>query len=340
MRRSFYEKAAAAGAGEPVRIRTYLRGERRGEKELWIDGRPVLTERTDCPADRAGDPAESLCFEETVALKPRMVIFGGGHVSQSVLQIAKMLGFYVEVCEDREEFAALSKAAGADAVHTGRSYEEIFPELKTAEQTCYLVLTRGHRSDAVCLYYALRQPHGYIGMIGSRRKNASVFERIREFAEKDGLRDMPILSEPEKTVHAPVGLNIGAQTPAEIAVAILAEIIEEKYKSPLPAEMEEETLRKILELSSEGPVVSAVITFREGSAPRGAGARMIVGKEGLLYGTIGGGPAEAAMIRKAGQMLDEGTVFAEESCDMNGEPVSDKPICGGRIRVMLEMISE
>ncbi len=338
MERSFYINAAETTAGEEVRIRTFLSGENRGAKELFIDGRPALTVKSRCSGISEGS-GETVYFDETVAEKERLVIFGGGHVSQDVIRIAKILGFYVEVCEDREEFAALAEKAGADEVHFGNCYEELFPLLRTAGRTCYLVLTRGHSSDAVCLYYALGRPARYVGMIGSRRKNAIVFEKILRRAEEDGRAENPVFKNPSEKVHAPVGLPIGAQTPAEIAVSIMAEIIEDKYKNPVSAELGKEALEEIIRLSGNGPVVHAVITFKEGSAPRGAGARMIVGKEGLLYGTVGGGPAEAAMIRKAQKMLEDGTVFAEESCDMNGEPVSDKPVCGGRIRVMLEMIS-
>lgn len=144
-----------------------------------------------------------------------LYIFGAGHVSQFISKIAKIVDFYVIVIDDREEFANREKFPEADEIIV-EDFHTVFEKLKFTGQEFIAIVTRGHKYDAEVLLEALKRPVKYTGMIGSRRKVKIIFDFMREsgFSEE----------EIEK-VHAPIGLAIGAETPQEIAVSIVAELI-------------------------------------------------------------------------------------------------------------------
>ncbi len=158
-------------------------------------------------------------FAEPVAAAPTVFIFGGGHVSAQIAPLAALVDFRVVVVDDRPEFADPRRFPTAHAVLL-QEFEGVMDRL-AAEYglgpTAYLVIvTRGHRHDGVVLAQALATRAAYVGMIGSRRKREAIFQAMREkgFAPDDLAR-----------VHSPIGLAIGAETPEEIAVSIIAELI-------------------------------------------------------------------------------------------------------------------
>ena len=154
---------------------------------------------------------------ETLQAFPRLVIFGGGHLSRALCAMASLCRFRVEVIDDREEFANKARFPEASRVFHLPGYRKI-PELVGLDSHTYVVIaTRGHRFDEVVLGQVVDFELPYIGMVGSRQKNAIVFERLRESG-------VP----PEKLegVRAPIGLSIHSETPEEIAVSILAELIQ------------------------------------------------------------------------------------------------------------------
>ncbi|MGA9183954.1 MAG: XdhC/CoxI family protein [Candidatus Acidiferrales bacterium] len=153
-------------------------------------------------------------FVEPILPQPTLCLFGGGHVSAAVAQVAHLAGFAICVVDDRESFANSGRFPMALAFHA--SYEEAFEKLQPGASTYLLIVTRGHKDDMRCLAWAARTGARYIGMIGSRRKVISVYRAL----EKEGFS--PELFD---RVHAPVGLEIGALTPEEIAVSIVAEVI-------------------------------------------------------------------------------------------------------------------
>jgi xanthine dehydrogenase accessory factor len=154
-------------------------------------------------------------FVEPILATPTLFIFGGGHVSLYLARVAKVAGFDVVVADDRESFANAQRFPEAEKTLAG-AWEEIFPQI-TVNDCSYLVLvTRGHKGDLTCLRWALTTPARYIGMIGSRRK----FVEIVRVLESEGVSREAIAR-----VHSPVGLDIGALTPEEIAVSIVAEMI-------------------------------------------------------------------------------------------------------------------
>ncbi|HJY87177.1 MAG TPA: XdhC/CoxI family protein [Candidatus Acidoferrales bacterium] len=159
-------------------------------------------------------------FVEPILPQPMLYIFGGGHVSMALAQAAHTAGFAVGVVDDRESFANAERFPMAREIHT--SYEDAFGKLRPNASAYLVIVTRGHRDDMRVLAWAVGTQARYIGMIGSKRKVLSVYKAL----EKEG-----IPAEKFERVHAPVGLEIGALTPEEIAISIAAELIAVRRKA-------------------------------------------------------------------------------------------------------------
>lgn len=153
-------------------------------------------------------------FVEPILPAPTLYLFGGGHISTAVARVAAPAGFLVGIVDDREAFANKERFPMAAQLYT--SYEEAFEKIEPNRSSYLVIVTRGHKDDMRVLAWAVNTKARYIGMIGSRRKVISVYKAL----EKEGYA-------PEKfeRVYAPVGLEIGALTPDEIAVSITAELI-------------------------------------------------------------------------------------------------------------------
>jgi xanthine dehydrogenase accessory factor len=154
-------------------------------------------------------------FVEPIVPQPRAYIFGAGHISKSLAQIAGLAGFATVVVDDRETFANRERFPDADEVIAG-AYEEVFPGLGVTESSYLIIVTRGHRDDMRVLRWAVGTPARYIAMIGSKRKVIAVIKEL----EKDG-----VSRDSFERIHAPMGLEIGAITPEEIAVSVVAEMV-------------------------------------------------------------------------------------------------------------------
>jgi len=154
-------------------------------------------------------------FADPVAGLYRLVIFGGGHVSQAVAALAKKTGFHVCVIDDRQEFVSPERFPSADMLINDK-FTAVFSNLIFSPKTFIVIVTRGHSFDETTLEHAVKTSAGYIGMIGSKRKVNVVFNRLIERGTR-----------PERLagVFAPMGLDIGSQTVEEIAVSIVAELI-------------------------------------------------------------------------------------------------------------------
>ena len=144
-------------------------------------------------------------------------IFGAGHVGRSLASFTRAVGFWTVVLDDRPEYANLQNIPSADEVILLNSFEDAFNNLQIDTDSFIVIVTRGHLNDRIVLTQALRTSAGYIGMIGSQRKNGLIFDEIR----KDGFSDTDI-----QRVHAPIGLSIRAETPEEIGISITAEMIQ------------------------------------------------------------------------------------------------------------------
>jgi len=145
-----------------------------------------------------------------------MVICGGGHVGQAVARVARLLDFKVTVIDDRPEFASRDKFPDPLVNLICQDFVAALSSLHFTPATHVVIVTRGHKHDEICLRQVIDRPVRYLGMIGSRRRTTT----IRELLRRQGVE--PALLH---RVHAPIGLDIGALTPEEIAIAILAEIV-------------------------------------------------------------------------------------------------------------------
>jgi xanthine dehydrogenase accessory factor len=154
-------------------------------------------------------------FVEPVLPIPHAFIFGGGHISKSLSKVVTLAGFASVVVDNRESFANRERFPEAEAVHAGE-YEEVFPQLAINDTSYVIIVTRGHRDDMRVLTLALATPARYLAMIGSKRKVLNV---IREM-EKGGVDRAAF-----ERIYAPMGLDIGAISPEEIAISVTAEMI-------------------------------------------------------------------------------------------------------------------
>jgi xanthine dehydrogenase accessory factor len=154
-------------------------------------------------------------FWDKLSLHQQAVIFGGGHISQPLAEMLSMIGYSVVVTDDRPDFANQARFPAAQRVLCD-SFQNAFSQLDITPATAVVIVTRGHQHDLACLRQVMDSDAFYIGMIGSRRKVFTVFEALRQ----EGA--MPQLLQ---RVRAPIGLDIHAQTPAEIALSIAAEIV-------------------------------------------------------------------------------------------------------------------
>jgi xanthine dehydrogenase accessory factor len=165
---------------------------------------------------------EMKVFIDILQPKEEVLIFGAGHIAICVSKLAKMVGFKVAIIDDREEFANQDRFPEADEIVT-EDIERALTHIKITPSTYIIIVTRGHLQDQEVLASVIKSKAAYLGMIGSRKKNATIFQQLTEKG---------IFQEELNKVHAPIGINIKAQTPEEIAISIMAEIIQvrrEKY---------------------------------------------------------------------------------------------------------------
>jgi xanthine dehydrogenase accessory factor len=142
--------------------------------------------------------------------------FGAGHVAVPTAKIAAMTGFRVIVIDDREEYSNVERFPEAYQVKTIENFEKAFECLDIDPDSFIIIVTRGHQYDRAVLKHALQTEAGYIGMISSRRKRDSIYEALLS----EGIKKADL-----EKVHSPIGINIGGETPEEIAVSIVAELI-------------------------------------------------------------------------------------------------------------------
>lgn len=197
------------------------------EAEVWNAAREVIdTEKPKNLSFSLGQDAAYdeglICggqvniFVEPVVPQPHAFIFGGGHVSKSLSKVAAMAGFATVVIDNREAFANPERFPEAEATYA-EEYEEVFPRLNVNSSDYMIIVTRGHRDDMRVLRWAVTTSARYIAMIGSKRKTISVVHEL----EKEGIPREAF----EEKVFAPMGLEIGAESPEEIAVSVVAEMI-------------------------------------------------------------------------------------------------------------------
>lgn len=314
---------------------TVLEGEHAGEKQLLINPEKdeIKSYESICGNDRI--------FRERIGRTPKLIICGAGHVSMPIIRMGKMLGFVVTVIDDRPKFADNARAAGADQVFC-LPFQEGLADILGDSDSWFVIVTRGHRYDTECLESILQKRYAYVGMMGSRRRTAIV---------KDQLEEKGISREVLDAVHTPIGLKIGAETPEEIAVSVMAEIIQVKNTRSeegggKAGGYSDEMLSCILDTEdSRGNAgvqkkVLATIISRKGSAPRSVGTKMLIFEDGTTVDTIGGGCVESEIIQKALIMMRTDTPdFQICTVDMTADQAEDEGmVCGGVVEVMLELV--
>jgi xanthine dehydrogenase accessory factor len=183
--------------------------------ESWI---PVLTgeaARKKCPVIATVEGKRF--FVEPTFLPGTVYLFGAGHVSRPVAELAAMVGFQTVILDDRSDFANIERFPKADRIIVIPSYGNLFADLDIDRDSYLVIVTRGHMHDKTVLEQSLRTKAGYIGMIGSKRKQHLLYEELlgKGFTKEDLER-----------VYNPIGLDIHAETPEEIAVSIVAQLID------------------------------------------------------------------------------------------------------------------
>ena len=262
----------------------------------------------------------------------RLILLGGGHIAVPLCAMASMLDFSVTVVDDRITFANSERfpqaaqvicnsfAAGIESLH-----------IRATDYVC--VITRGHRWDGECLRQILSGTlPGYLGMIGSKRR----VEGLLGVLSEEGF-------DPEalERIHAPIGLKINAQTPAEIAVSICGEMIAHRRqyvrKDSRICLDQTNTDYSMLRFLAQGaqPKACALVLSSTGSTPVKSGAMLGIDALGTGYGTIGG-CSEAAIMVRARKIMGTGTSCVVQIDLTNEVAESEGMVCGGTMRVLLE----
>lgn len=263
--------------------------------------------------------------------EPRLIILGGGHIAKPLAEFGTKVGFATAIVDDRPFFANNNRFPDAEVICD--DFARSFEKLNIRKSDFIVIVTRGHRHDGVCLRNALKFDTKYTGMIGSKRRvDGMIKQLLEEGYSKEEL----------EKVHTPIGLRIGAVTPEEIAVSIIAEIISvrrngadgKKINKASWPEFDEEVINKVTK--KDDPKALITIMSSKGSVPRKAGAKMIAWYDGRTLGSIGGGCSEGEVITKSKDIiLDKG--YEMVHVDMTGEVAEDEGmVCGGTMEVLIE----
>ncbi|MGO8692262.1 MAG: XdhC family protein [Rectinemataceae bacterium] len=197
-----------------------------------LEGEPEAARAAVSGQATMGGAAE--IFYDPILPPERLLVLGGGHVGKAVARFAEGLEFKVTIADDRPQFADPGRFSGGVEVLEGR-FADVIERFPFGPSTYALVVTPGHLSDLDCMRAIMRREYRYAGLIGSKRKVRMIFEQlIAEGFDRSRV----------EAVYSPVGLDIGAETPEEIAVSILAEMIAVRHESPALAAMEVERRRR------------------------------------------------------------------------------------------------
>ena len=331
---------------------TVIEGAHAGEKALYIDGR-IRVASGSAWADEINDNDNSIVmFKQQIGSRPRLIICGGGHVSAALVRMASLLAFDIWVIEDRPLFADNAKRQGADHVICG-DYKKTLATLEPQADDYYVCMTRGHRFDMECLTEIFRKPYAYVGMMGSKKRAVIV---------KKDLEELGLSQEIISGLHSPIGLAIGGQTPEEIALSVISEIVKCKNERTSCTQIDNEVLDALIEAAKQHvsdtqeadaqkadaqeadthyqneKYILCTIIKKNGSAPRGVGTQMLVSSDNRIVGTIGGGCAEAEVISHCRRLFRK-QEFKCELIDVSmntDDAEKEGMVCGGSISVLLE----
>lgn len=243
-----------------------------------------------------------------------VVLCGAGHVSTALCAVLQPLGWQVVVIDDRAELLTKERFPGA-AHLIGDSFLHLdrygFPD-----GSYYVTMTHAHELDFACLASILRRDYGYVGMLGSKAKSEKAFSKLQEqgFTKEDF-----------SAIHTPIGLPIGAETPAEIAICIAAEMVQ-VYRSSKHDHVDP-AIKSALQQSKTK--VLATIVHTSGVVSRQSGTQMVVFSDGSFAGTVGGGSVEFEAIQKCADLCRSPISEPEELTFTNH--------AGGKMTIRFEM---
>lgn len=279
---------------------------------------------------------QELVLVEPYFPEPRLIVLGGGHIAQPLAEFGAKTGFSVTIVDDRPSFANTERFPDADTVLC-ESFDRCFDVLNVGSSAFVVIVTRGHRHDLKCLRQTLRYNTAYTGMIGSERRVQGI---------KTQLLTEGVSQEKLDAVYSPIGLDIGAVTPEEIALAIIAQVIRvrrvssalKNEKGIQKANWPEYDREVLVELSKEEEDPKALVTVvaATGSVPRNPGAKMIVWPYGKIIGSIGGGCSEGEVINIARDVIRKGGYHLQR-IDMTASIAEEEGmVCGGIMQALIE----
>ena len=309
--RGYYKALVNSLKSGNITRKTYLTGSDIGHEEIWKSGK-LIAENFKAKNENAE------VLTEIVQAKPFVVMFGAGHVGKALYELCSFVGISTAVVDPRIEVN--NEERFPKAKRFVMSYEEFFKKDEEFFNPYYCIFTHGHLFDRECLKYCVSKESSYIGMIGSKGKVAKTFA---------SLIDEGVSKEKLDKVHSPIGLTIGGDSPEEIAVSIMAEIISvyAEHKHRATAEV---SFLKELEKVDSG--VLCRIVHKTGSGPREVGTEMLV-LPNKTVGTVGGGALEKTVIKDARE-VKENTVkhYGLSAADDLGM------ICGGNVDILFQII--
>lgn len=282
--------------------------------------------------------AEGTTYVRNFRPQERLILLGGGHIAQPLCRYGADLGFVVTVVDDRPSFANRVRFPEAKEVICD-AFPEALRSLKVNEQDYVAVITRGHRYDADCLRTILAGTFPkYLGMIGSKRRVIALLKLL----EDEGLP-----CEKLDKIHAPIGVDINALTVKEIAISIVAEIIQCRRQNVNRRSKEVVLTDESIDMSlleclatDKSPKALLIVYETSGSTPVKSGAMMTVDQNFQSVGTIGGGCSENAVRMEAYRMIGTGT-WRCVTVDMSNDVAEDEGmVCGGQMKVLIEDVSK
>jgi xanthine dehydrogenase accessory factor len=199
------------------KIKTETIGDPQAVEKIVRESEAILNDaKSKLVALEIADGGKLQVFFEVMLAPPKLIVVGAGHIAVPLVQIAKVLDFHVTVIDDRLLYANRERFPAADEVLVG-DMAQMLKEMTITPSHYIVLITRGHKYDEPCLRQIFNSKAKYIGMIGSRRRIKACFQRFRD--------EEKIAEEVIERVYAPIGLDIATETPAEIALSILAEVV-------------------------------------------------------------------------------------------------------------------
>ncbi|MDD7256403.1 XdhC family protein [Bullifex porci] len=301
MENIYYEKLLEELKNGSIKRYTSLEGDTLGEESLNINN------------------FKGRVLEENLTPPVHLVLFGAGHVGKALFHLARLQDIDITVIDSRDEILKQEDFPNAELIKV--DYSNMDALKLNVYNPYFCIFTHGHSGDKACLKWCLKQSSEYIGMIGSKGKIKATFEKLINEGYKE---------EELSKVHSPIGLKIGGDTPQEIAISIMAEIIQTYTSKPNRSVIDIELLKV---LSKKEGVLCRIIS-KKGSAPRQIGTSMFVTKE-KVFATVGGGALEKRVIEEA-LNLKENVMLKEYILNPQGDL---NMICGGDEEILFQKVN-